>query len=193
MPNGNSTQLRGVNADLWLPSIYDCLPIGESDLPNALPWDKVPAMRSDGCHKLLCNTIQPALINYLHWASLQRQNSLPMYLWHKEQVDWFTQKYHQTNVSLNLDNRIKTINEERELRQRFEKMTKSFKGYIPVGKTIYLEGLQKHKNKSTETFDIFEYESTQLMTDWLFLREQDLFECLWSYVSSFRFNRQILF
>lgn len=193
LPNGNSTQLRGVNADLWLPSIYDCLPIGESDLPNALPWDKVLPMRSDGRYEPLCNMIQPALMNYLHILSLQRQNSLPMYLWHKEQVDWFTQKYNQTKVSLNLDSRIKTINEERELRQRFEKMTENFNKYMPIGKTIYLKDLQKPKNKSTETFDIFEYESTQLMTDWLFLQEQALFEYLWSYISSSRFNRQILF
>lgn len=193
LPNGNSTQLRGVNADLWMPSIYDCLPIGEADLPNALLWDKVPPMRSDCCKEPLCRMIRPQLTNYLHMLSLQRQNTLPMYLWHKEQVDWFTQKYKQTDVSLNLDNRIKAINEERELRQRFEKMTESFSALMPIGKTIYLRDLQKNKNKSAGTFDLFEYESIQLMTDWLSLRKQPLWWCFWTYLTSAHFYQQILF
>ena len=192
MPNGNSTQLRGVQADLWLPSIYDCLPIGESDLPNALLWDKVPAIISENKSPFK-NAIQPALINYLHMQSLCRQNTFPMYVWHKKQVDWFTQKYNQMQVSLNLDDRIKSINEERDLRQRFEKTLESFKQYIPVGKTIYLKDLQNPKNKTTETFDIFEYECSQIMTDWLNLRKQSSWLYFWTYLSSIYFYQQILF
>jgi carboxyl-terminal processing protease len=41
-PSGASTQLRGVVPDIVLPSETDLDNIGESKLPNALPWDILP-------------------------------------------------------------------------------------------------------------------------------------------------------
>jgi carboxyl-terminal processing protease len=41
-PSGASTQLRGVVPDIILPSETDLPSIGESKLPNALPWDVMP-------------------------------------------------------------------------------------------------------------------------------------------------------
>ena len=40
-PGGLSTQLEGVKSDVELPSITNHLPVGESDLDNALPFDQV--------------------------------------------------------------------------------------------------------------------------------------------------------
>ncbi len=40
-PSGLSTQLEGVKSDVELPSITNHLPVGESDLDNAIPFDKV--------------------------------------------------------------------------------------------------------------------------------------------------------
>ncbi len=42
-PSGDSTQQRGVLADLTLPSITDHMDVAESDLDFAVPFDKVPA------------------------------------------------------------------------------------------------------------------------------------------------------
>ncbi|MFO0869444.1 MAG: carboxy terminal-processing peptidase [Pirellulales bacterium] len=44
-PNGDSTQQRGVLADVVLPSITTYMDVGESDLEYALAFDKVPAAR----------------------------------------------------------------------------------------------------------------------------------------------------
>jgi len=41
-PSGASTQLKGVVPDIILPSETDLPAIGESQLPNALPWDSLP-------------------------------------------------------------------------------------------------------------------------------------------------------
>ena len=41
--NGGSTQLEGVRSDIMLPDRYTYLKIGERDLDNPLPFDKVPA------------------------------------------------------------------------------------------------------------------------------------------------------
>lgn len=41
--NGESTQVRGVKADVVIPSPWDGLDIYEGDLDHALPWDEIPA------------------------------------------------------------------------------------------------------------------------------------------------------
>ena len=40
--NGGSTQLKGVEPDIFIPSTRDGLDIGEDKLPNAVPWTQVP-------------------------------------------------------------------------------------------------------------------------------------------------------
>lgn len=44
-PNGESTQQRGVLADIELPSLTTHMPIGEADLDYALPFSRVNALR----------------------------------------------------------------------------------------------------------------------------------------------------
>lgn len=44
-PGGASTQLRGVAADIVLPSLSDLSDVSESSLTDPLPWDSVPAAR----------------------------------------------------------------------------------------------------------------------------------------------------
>jgi carboxyl-terminal processing protease len=44
-PGGGSTQLRGVAADIVVPSLSDLSDVSESSLQDPLPWDSVPAAR----------------------------------------------------------------------------------------------------------------------------------------------------
>ena len=44
-PSGASTQLRGVAADIMLPSLSDLADVSESSLPDPLPWDAVQPAR----------------------------------------------------------------------------------------------------------------------------------------------------
>jgi len=55
-PNGASTQLRGVESDIVLPSTSDLSDVSESALKDPLPWDAVPAAP----HEQL-NRVQPYL------------------------------------------------------------------------------------------------------------------------------------
>ncbi len=41
-PGGGSTQLKGVSADITLPSLSDASEVGEAELQNPLPWDRIP-------------------------------------------------------------------------------------------------------------------------------------------------------
>ncbi len=43
--NGGSTQIKGVQSDISYHSTYSFLDIGEISLDNALPWDKIPALK----------------------------------------------------------------------------------------------------------------------------------------------------
>jgi carboxyl-terminal processing protease len=99
LPNGASTQKKGVTPDITLPSIEDLLPIGESDLPHALVWDEIKSTRFDG-KPLPLTYLQPLLA-----ASRERQASLEEFSLLKKHIDWFKTRQEQKAVSLNLEQR----------------------------------------------------------------------------------------
>lgn len=102
LPNGASTQKKGVVPDITLPSIDDFLPIGEGSLPRALVWDEIQPTVFTG--KALDRTFVQPLIE----ASRMRQESLEEFAYLRKNIDWFRDKQEQKNVSLNLDQRRAT-------------------------------------------------------------------------------------
>ncbi|QYM80307.1 carboxy terminal-processing peptidase [Horticoccus luteus] len=99
LPNGSSTQLKGVIPDIVLPSVEDFLPIGEKDLPHALAWDEIPSSLFDG------KPLDAKILTPLREASQQRQNSLEEFAYLRRYVDWFKMRQEQKRISLNLDTR----------------------------------------------------------------------------------------
>jgi len=99
LPNGSSTQKKGVTPDITLPSIDDFLPIGEADLPHALIWDEIKSSSFDG-HALASTAVKPLLE-----ASRERQGSLNEFLYLKKTIDWFKERQEQKSISLNLAQR----------------------------------------------------------------------------------------
>jgi len=101
LPDGSSTQLRGVVSDIVLPSVDEFLPIGESDLPHALVWDKIRTSSFRGA------PIDHRVLARLQLLSTQRQESLPEFAFVRKYVDWFKDRQAQKLVSLNLEERRK--------------------------------------------------------------------------------------
>jgi len=66
-PNGDSTQKRGVLADIVLPALTTHMPIGEDDLDFAIEFDRVPTTEYDKY-----NLVDNALINELRSRSNAR-------------------------------------------------------------------------------------------------------------------------
>ncbi len=99
LPNGASTQLKGVVPDIVLPSVDEFLPIGESDLPHALAWDEIPSSLFDG------SPYKPAILQPLVEASLERQQSLEEFSLLRKNIDRFRDQQAEKTVSLNLDKR----------------------------------------------------------------------------------------
>ena len=53
--SGDSTQSRGIDPDIVLPSTWDIETVGESSLPTHLPWDKIKPTRYRTFTGLNCN------------------------------------------------------------------------------------------------------------------------------------------
>ncbi len=117
LPNGASTQLKGVVPDIILPSIEDHLPIGESDLPHALAWDHITSSRFDG------RPLSPSILSPLIAASVQRQDTLSEFAYLRRSIDWFKTRQEQKAVSLNLEQR----KQEKETDEAFKKAMKAEK------------------------------------------------------------------
>ncbi len=119
LPNGSSTQNKGVIPDITLPSIDDFIPnIGESSLPHALMWDEIKPTHFAG------KALDQSLVQPLRQASLSRQDTLEEFAYLKKNIGWFKERQEQKTVSLNLEQRLtlkhsddefqKTLNAERD-------------------------------------------------------------------------------
>ena len=96
---GDSTQHRGVEPDIALPSLLDTDDIGESTRESALPWDRINAARY---------TPEPAelpVVSILSRAHEQRIAQNPDFVALQADVDALAELRSQRDVSLNLDKR----------------------------------------------------------------------------------------
>jgi carboxyl-terminal processing protease len=123
LPDGASTQLKGVVPDIILPSIDDYLPIGETALPHALVWDQIPTSFYDGA------PLDTKILSPLRKASLERQSQLEEFTFLKKNIDWFKSRQEQKLVSLNLVDRqqqkISDTAYRKEMNTERERLAKS--------------------------------------------------------------------
>jgi len=117
LPNGDSTQRKGVIPDIPLPSIED------HQLPRALAWDEVPSSIFDGA------PIDDNLLAQLRAASLERQNTLEEFDYLRRNIDWFKQRQEEKLVSVNLEQRRARRDEDEVLRKAFLAERKALAAY----------------------------------------------------------------
>jgi carboxyl-terminal processing protease len=114
LPDGSSTQLRGVVSDINLPSVDAFLPIGEKSLPHALVWDEIPTSFFDGAR------LDQKILRPLRDASVARQQKLEEFAYLKKGIYWFKTKEEQKDISLNLDKREKEKAADNAFRKQME-------------------------------------------------------------------------
>ncbi len=131
LPNGHSTQLKGVVPDIVLPSIDDLLPVGEKDLPHALVWDEIPTSFFEG------KPLEANLVSSLRTSSIERQEALPEFSYLKRNIEWFRTKQEQKDVSLNLEHR----KAQKELDSTFKKEMDAEKTKLEEGHYAFREFL----------------------------------------------------
>ena len=107
---GGSTQLKGVEPDIILPSLYDTLEIGEEFLDNALPWTQVHS----AYYRPWRNSVKP-LLPELQTRSSERRKNNPAFKKFLARRDRLRERMENPEVSLMLSKRIEEIMAEREL------------------------------------------------------------------------------
>ena len=109
--NGSSTQVKGVEADINLPSFLEELDIGEDKLPNALPWTRV----GGAPHPQVWNL--NGYVGALKAISAERLKSNQKYAAHMKLVKLFRENSESKTVSLEHNKRLAQMREEREMRK----------------------------------------------------------------------------
>ncbi len=111
---GGSTQLKGVESDVVLPSLYDNPQIGEGALPNALPYDEVPPVafqRYEG----------DLFLAQLRARSMARIGADPEFTYIREEMERIRKRLQDNTVSLNEKERKAELQESKARQAQFEK------------------------------------------------------------------------
>jgi carboxyl-terminal processing protease len=112
--NGGSTQLEGVTSDIALPDRYTYINVGERDIENAMPWDKIDAAPYESLKK--ANNFSLIIAN-----SKKRVQENSQFKLIDEGAKWVNDRKGEDDlVSLN-------INRFRNEQETVEKATKKFK------------------------------------------------------------------
>jgi carboxyl-terminal processing protease len=180
LPNGESTQAKGVPADIILPSINAHLPVAETDSPRYLEWDSIAPLELD-VHKAeqSYTSINPETIEHLKRLSDNRQAELPEFQYLRETVQWFKTKQEQKWQSLNFAQRKIQQDKDDTFRSQLKAQMASLKDSAYESQAILLnvaleqkekpqaiEAETKSKAENTD-LDIHLRESLRVMADWL--------------------------
>ncbi|HEY1083952.1 MAG TPA: carboxy terminal-processing peptidase, partial [Prosthecobacter sp.] len=109
---GGSTQLKGVEPDLVLPSIRDVLDIGEASAENPLPYDTIPARK----YSLI--TEKPYPLDDLRSRLTTRMTANPEFQYIQDESKRLKERIDRNTASLSLAEREK---ETAEVKARREK------------------------------------------------------------------------
>ncbi len=99
-PGGSSTQLKGVASDIVLPSPTGALKIGEDEMSDPLPWDKVDPARFTPVNRVA------AWLPELKTASAKRVATNQDMIWTSEDMDRIRKQLANPVVSLNEKQRL---------------------------------------------------------------------------------------
>jgi carboxyl-terminal processing protease len=141
--SGNSTQLKGVEPDIKMPSPFNADEMGESSLPTALPYDEV-----EKANFVKSNVITEKVIAKVNNKFSNRLNSDPVL---KELVDDLNEykiQKDKNEYSLNYEVRLKEKEETEDKRKAVKKLNKS-----------------NSKNDKKEDEDIYLSESYKILAD----------------------------
>lgn len=97
---GASTQLKGVLSDIVLPSVLNYAEVGESFLPNAMPWDEVSSADFD-----YLDRVKPYLPE-LKERSHRRVQADPEFQFIEKQIARYKKEMADKSVSLNEKERL---------------------------------------------------------------------------------------
>ncbi len=110
--NGRSTQVKGVEADIHLPSFLDTLDIGEDKLPNALPFTKMRGAPFRASWNM------PSFIPQLAELSRSRTAADARFAKHLANVEASRAIFEREDVPLEIEARRRLVKADREVSDR---------------------------------------------------------------------------
>ncbi len=146
---GGSTQLKGVEADIVLPSPLETMEVGEEQLPRALPWTRVESAFYEPVSQIA------DLLPTLRLRSEERRGANPRFSVYTNLLARLTERQKATDISLKLEDRLTLAHSEKELQKQLEEND--------PGATSDAD--KKKKN------DVIMQESLQILCDWVSLLE----------------------
>ncbi len=176
--SGGSTQNRGVLPDIDFPAIYDKDEIGESSLPEALPWDEIS--NADYKDSPDFKDVLPALKQ----QHAQRSASNPDFRYIQETIARIDKKKDKKVVSLNLAKRQKEYQQSRqeqldiENRRRLAKGEEPYKSIKELDEKEDVLGLHEDDDEEEEKEDTDSrtllVEAAHILADYIQLKQNEL-------------------
>ena len=133
---GGSTQHKGVESDVRLPSLFDHQEIGESALKGPLPYDTVPPVDFDKWE-------HPLFKNDLRARSAARVAADPEFRYITEDLNELKKRLAENRVSLNEKARLAEIDEDKARRDQREAARAKVKQPDEKTYVITLDNLNK--------------------------------------------------
>ena len=192
-PSGNSIQLKGVEPDIVLPSLFDNMEFGEKYQDYALKWDSIsPAQIDDVWFYGVGKAQAGALIAKLNAQSRERQNKLDEFKFLKERIDWLKKRQDKKDLELNYDMRQAELKKAEAFIDSVEKREEEFAKSNFKKQEILLEASKKNLEKKEEdlkkeiksdeetlldedkeeVFDVQLREALRIMADWIEILNQ---------------------
>ena len=192
-PSGNSIQLKGIEPDIVLPSLFDNMEFGEKYQDYALKWDSIsPAQIDDVWFYGVGKAQAGALIAKLNAQSHERQNKLDEFKFLKERIDWLKKRQDKKDLELNYDMRQAELKKAEAFIDSVEKREEEFAKSNFKKQEILLEASQKNLEKKEEDlkkeiksdedtlldedkeeiFDVQLREALRIMADWIEILNQ---------------------
>jgi len=163
---GESTQHRGVEPDVTLPSDIDMKTVGESALEAALPWDRIA-----GVPFRTYDRREDTMVPTLTTEESQRAEKDPDYRWLVQSIAALDTAREQKTVSLNLaarkDERTQQDGQRlaRENARRAAKNLPAFKTVEELEKDANDKDKDKDKKDSKDEADIVLTQASEIMGD----------------------------
>ncbi len=146
---GGSTQMKGVESDIVLPSPLESMEVGEDQLPHAMPWTQMdPAF-----YERVNNTAD--ILPILRQKSAERRGADARFTAYTNLLARLAERQQSTTISLNLEERLNLAHSEKELQKQLEEND--------PGKD---QDEEKKKSK-----DLVMKESLNILADWVSLLE----------------------
>ena len=177
--SGGSNQHKGIIPDIVYPSLVDKDEIGESALPNALPWDTIRAAK----YRKIFN-LSPYL-NDIREQHISRSENNPDFIFLQDQLQVLNENRQQTQLSLKESTRRQEREEDRQRSFDIENKRRKAKGEELLKSIEELEELAENQNTDEEDKepDAFLVESANILNDLIYLQVNAITQSTLSHIN----------